>query len=70
MSTNCPVCQSHRIHRSKRRGILESRFLAVLFVCPFRCLKCDHRFFRWSLNANPSPVRTQTLPPSLRGLRY
>jgi predicted Zn-ribbon and HTH transcriptional regulator len=61
MSTNCPRCQSHRIHRSRRRGIFESRLLALLFIRPFRCLACDHRFFRWSLNGNPSPQRPETL---------
>ena len=59
MPTNCPDCQSRRIHRSRRRGILESSLLAMLFIRPFRCLSCDHRFFRWSFNANPSSQRTE-----------
>jgi predicted Zn-ribbon and HTH transcriptional regulator len=61
MSMNCPVCQSQRIRRSRRRGVLESRLLALLFIHPFRCLSCDHRFFRWSLNPNPSRQRPEAL---------
>jgi hypothetical protein len=61
MSTHCTECQSHRIRRSRRRGILESSLLAMIFIRPYRCLACDHRFFRWSLNANPSPQRSEPL---------
>src|SRR6267143_1574132 len=49
-SINCPYCQSQRIHRSKPKGVLESGLLAMIFVRPFRCEKCDSRFFssmRW-----------------------
>jgi hypothetical protein len=61
---NCPACRSQRIHRSRCRGILESALLKAFFVRPFRCLTCDHRFFRWSFNANPSapPPETVRLP--------
>ena len=58
---NCPVCPSQRIYRSRRRGFLESAFLAVLFIRPFRCLTCRHRFFRWSLSPNPGPSRPITI---------
>lgn len=61
---NCPLCRSQQIHRSRRRGILESAFLKTFFVRPFRCLTCDHRFFRWSINGHPSapPSETVRLP--------
>src|SRR5437773_9978685 len=39
---NCPQCTSERIHQSKRKGIIE-RILAMLFVRPFRCERCDLR---------------------------
>lgn len=61
MSTHCPECQSQRIHRSRRRNILESGLFAMLFIRPFRCLACDHRFFRWSFNANPGSQRPDAL---------
>ena len=50
MSINCPSCQGQRIHRSKTKGVLESGLLAMIFVRPFRCEKCDYRFFRWKQN--------------------
>ena len=51
---SCPDCQSCQIHRSRRRGILERAVLRMIFVRPFRCEKCDLRFFRWSLAPNPN----------------
>src|SRR6266478_1873417 len=48
---NCPQCTSQRIHQSRRRGNVE-RILAMLFVRPFRCERCDSRFFRWSMTFN------------------
>src|SRR6266446_1944831 len=55
-SINCPYCQSQRIHRSKPKGILELGLLALIFVLPFRCEKCDSRFFRWSISEKPGPA--------------
>lgn len=49
---SCPLCHSKRIHRSKRRGIMERGILAMIFVRPFRCERCDFRFFRWSVTTN------------------
>ena len=54
----CPVCRSTQIHRSKRRGTFERRVLALVFVRPFRCEMCDHRFFRGSLAARPIAFRS------------
>jgi hypothetical protein len=53
---NCPECSSSKTHLSKPRGILEKRIFALIFLRPFRCEKCDLRFFRWSFanNRNPS----------------
>ena len=56
---NCPQCTSQRIHQSRRRGIME-RILAMMFVRPFRCERCDLRFFRWSFTANPNSSRPAT----------
>lgn len=55
---NCPRCQSPRVRRSKRRGVVEKAFLTLLLVRPFRCLACRHRFFRSLLNPNASTTRT------------
>jgi signal transduction histidine kinase len=32
----------------------------MLFVRPFRCERCDSRFFRWSFTANPNSARPAT----------
>lgn len=45
MPIQCPSCKSSRIHRSKTRGFFES-FVARFAVRPFRCERCDSRFFR------------------------
>jgi len=56
----CPNCQSARIHQSRRKGILERVILALLFVRPFRCERCDERFFRHSLATDPNDTRPAT----------
>ncbi len=68
MSISCPSCSSLRIHRSRRKGFLESGLLTMLFVRPFRCELCNHRFFRWSFSANPGGSPTgRTWLPLVRG---
>jgi hypothetical protein len=57
---SCPCCANARIHRSKRKGLVETVVLALVFVRPFRCERCDKRFFRWSFAANPKASRTVT----------
>jgi hypothetical protein len=54
---SCPECESSKIHQSRRRGIVERALFAAIFVRPFRCERCDARFYRWSLSANPQPSR-------------
>ncbi len=54
---SCPLCHSKRIHRSRRKGIIEKGILPLIFVKPFRCERCDLRFFRWSFATNHSVSR-------------
>lgn len=44
----CPKCGRQFVQRSHRAGILE-RLLSILYVYPFRCQVCMHRFrsVRW-----------------------
>ena len=56
----CPECESARIHPSRRKGIVEKRILATIFVRPFRCERCDARFYRWSLSTSPQVSRRAT----------
>jgi C4-type Zn-finger protein len=57
---SCPLCHSKRVHHSKRRGIIEQVFLAMILVRPYRCEKCDYRFFRGSLSENHNASRAAT----------
>jgi len=41
----CPHCRNKAIRRSKRRGMLESSLLSLIYVRPFRCKDCDYRFY-------------------------
>ena len=57
---SCPHCRSVRIHLSRRKGIFEWSILAAILIRPFRCERCDLRFFRWSFTANPNASRSAT----------
>jgi hypothetical protein len=61
----CPLCRSDRIHRSTRRGLFERKVLALLFLRPFRCDRCDHRFIRGlRTTAHPEALRAAPKPSS------
>jgi hypothetical protein len=55
----CPSCGSHRIHQSRRKGVWEKCALAMIVVRPFRCERCDQRFFAWSPSAVPNTLPRQ-----------
>jgi len=57
---NCPCRLSEHIRRSRRKGIIERGILAMLFVRPFRCGRCEYRFFRGSIAVNPIPSTAPT----------
>jgi hypothetical protein len=57
---NCPQCHSERIHQARRRGVLERKVLAMIFIRPFRCERCDCRFLRWSVTTTPNACRQPT----------
>ncbi|MGE3151448.1 MAG: PilZ domain-containing protein [Nitrospiraceae bacterium] len=44
----CPLCGKNVILRAQTRTLSES-FLTWLFIAPFRCQSCHHRFFRLRL---------------------
>lgn len=58
--TSCPRCHSERIHQSKRKGVFERGLLSMLWLRPFRCERCDRRFFRLSFAVHPRPSRSAT----------
>lgn len=41
----CPGCGSHDVHRSQRWGVIECALLPLLLVRPYRCERCDFRYF-------------------------
>jgi hypothetical protein len=43
----CPECHGDRVFRSRRRGILEW-YLRCVYIYPFRCAICGHRFKRFT----------------------
>ena len=40
----CPECGSSNVARSRRHGFVERTILTPVFVYPFRCGECQHRF--------------------------
>ena len=49
MPAHCPLCQSMKISKSRRRGLLETVVFTLIRVRPYRCESCDLRFFRWAV---------------------
>jgi len=41
---NCPGCDSHKVRRSLRRGLVEGVIHRLLLRAPFRCEACGLRF--------------------------
>ena len=58
----CPICDSLRLTRSRRRGVLE--WIIGVILLPYRCVERDHRFFkfRW-LIAVSVDLSTEELTP-------
>jgi len=46
----CPICQSHNVARSMRRGALDYLVVPLLLLRPYRCLSCDNRYYGWILS--------------------
>jgi hypothetical protein len=43
---HCPNCTSDKIVQSHRRGFFELRVLRFTHRRPYRCVACQHRFYR------------------------
>lgn len=46
MMPKCPECISQGEVRRSHRDPLD-KILSLIFLYPFRCDRCDHRFFRF-----------------------
>jgi DNA-directed RNA polymerase subunit RPC12/RpoP len=67
----CPNCKSTRIHRSRRRGVVEHAALPAVAVYPYRCSGCGRRFRRFHPDRpleRPRVLRDP--PPWLRALGW
>ncbi len=42
---HCPGCQSRDVRRSVRWGLYETCILPIILMRPYRCHRCDSRFF-------------------------
>ena len=42
----CPNCTSTDVRRANRKGFFEE-FLRLVFIAPFRCRACRHKFYRF-----------------------
>jgi hypothetical protein len=61
----CPQCNSERIRRSKRSGFVERIPLTALFLKPFRCGDCKHRFFRLPMVGAGLALLKRSLPSQI-----
>jgi len=43
--SECPVCESSSVRRSRRTGFVERIWFRLAFVWPYRCDDCDSRFW-------------------------
>jgi len=51
----CPRCGSEWVYGSERYGIFEQRILRAIQVSPYRCDRCNYRFYRRSVNSQNAP---------------
>lgn len=43
--SECPVCESKSVRRSRRKGFVERIWFRLAFVWPYRCKDCNSRFW-------------------------
>jgi len=55
----CPECGSGSIHRSRRKGLVESILHHALFISPYRCDECYERHFRFRSTKEAQHTSTQ-----------
>jgi predicted RNA-binding Zn-ribbon protein involved in translation (DUF1610 family) len=41
----CPHCGSKAVRRSRRKNLFEKTVCRLLFLNPYRCERCDGRYF-------------------------
>jgi hypothetical protein len=56
---HCPECGSRSIHRSRRKGLVESILHHALFISPYRCDECYERHLRFRTAKDMPGASTQ-----------
>ncbi len=59
----CPYCSSRRVHRSQSQGPIEGLILPLIFIQPFRCMKCWRRYYDFKFRKH-SLALLDSPPPS------
>jgi hypothetical protein len=60
----CPHCESTAVHRSRRKNFFERSLCRLLFLYPYRCQRCDGRYFVWGRRTTlPQPETTPSDSP-------
>lgn len=62
----CPKCDGTLARRSHRDGLAE-QLISLMYVYPFRCQLCSHRFFalQWGIRYHRVPVDHREYHPRL-----
>jgi hypothetical protein len=65
IASPCPACGSTLVRRSHRIGLAEE-MLSLVYVYPFRCRLCTHRFFslQWGVRYYRRGLAPRGLTPS------
>ena len=57
----CPHCSSTEVFRSHRRGPFEKYVFSVIGMRPYRCIKCDSRYYAFgSPHESTAPAHLKT----------
>lgn len=56
----CPQCSSNEVFRSHRRGPFEKYFFSVIGLRPYRCIKCESRFYGFAPTEQSAPAHLKT----------
>src|ERR1700689_1868255 len=43
----CPFCGAAKFGRSRRKGLFEQTILLLTTIRPYRCDRCERRFYCW-----------------------
>jgi hypothetical protein len=66
-STHCPSCNSSRLRRTHRIGVLEKTLSKISSLRPYRCKECDERFFRVGQHREQREARPSETPHASKG---